>query len=335
MKIAVIGTGKIVSETMTALNELPQWEIAAIFARPKSADKGEALAKEFNVPKVYTDYAELLRDPAIDFVYVANANSVHCEYTKTALLAGKNVVSEKPLTSTAQEAAELAAIAREKKLYLFEAVTPLHTPNFAFVKENLSKIGAIRMVQANYSQYSSRYDNYLAGKVSPAFDPVMSGGALYDINIYNLNIIIALFGRPADVRYLPHIGFNGADTSGVAILRYGGFTAIAVGAKDSASPSFLIIQGEKGYIKVDGAPNEFSVVEICADGERKTEQLNKYSHRMMHEFIDFAAIYEEKNYAAMAALLTTSMQVMDAAQELRKSAGILFAADGKEQEQNE
>ena len=331
MKIAVIGTGKIVTETMAALKELPQWEMAAIFARPKSRDKGEALAAEFSVPKVYTDYAELLADKSIDFVYVANANSVHYEYTKEALAAGKNVISEKPLTSTVKEAAELAALAREKGLYLFEAVTPLHTPNFAYVRENLARLGVIRMVQANYSQYSSRYDKYLAGTVTPTFDLMASGGALYDINIYNLNLIIALFGRPADVRYLPHVGFNGADTSGVAILRYGGFTAVSVGAKDSASPSFFLIQGEKGYMLIGGAPNEFSSVEICADGKTETIKLNEYEHRMMHEFIDFAKIYEEQNYSAMAAMLTTSVQVMEAAEDLRKSAGILFAADGKEQ----
>ena len=329
MKIAVIGTGKIVSETMAALNELPQWEIAAIFARPHSKQKGEELAAQFSVPKVYTDYAELLADEDIEFVYVANANSVHYDYTKQALTAQKHVISEKPLASTVKEAAELAALAREKGLYLFEAVTPLHMPNFVYVRENLAKIGAIRMVQANYSQYSSRYDKYLAGSVTPTFDPMMSGGALYDINIYNLNIIIALFGRPADVNYLAHIGFNGVDTSGVALLRYGGFTAVSVGAKDSASPSFFLIQGEKGYIRVNGAPNEFREVEFCADGEVKNIALNEYDHRMMHEFIEFADIYRAGNYAAMAAMLTTSVQVMDAAEQLRKSAGILFAADGK------
>ncbi len=330
MKIAILGTGMIVKEAMAAIKQTDRWELAAIFARPRSKDKGEALAAEFGVPKVYTDYDELLKDEEIDFVYVGLVNSAHYQYAKDALMAGKNVICEKPFTSTAAEAAELASLANEKKLFLFEAVTLLHLPNFAAVKENLTKIGRVRLIQANYSQYSSRYDKYLAGSVAPAFDPMLSGGALYDINIYNLNFIIALFGRPAAVDYFGHIGFSGADTSGAAVLRYGGFTAVSVGAKDSASPCFIIIQGEKGYIRVEGAPNELKSVEVCAEGEITRHENNKHAHRMVHEFEEFADVYEKGDFATMALWLTTSVQVMDAAELLRKSAGIKFAADGKE-----
>ena len=91
------------------------------------------------------------------------------EYTKKALQAGKHIIVEKPFASTAAEVGELRAMALEKGLYVFEAVTLLHVPNFHAIKKALPKIGRIRAVTANYSQYSSRYDKYLAGEVLPAF----------------------------------------------------------------------------------------------------------------------------------------------------------------------
>ena len=59
------------------------------------------------------------------------------------------------------------------------------------------------------------------------------------------------------MRYTANIGFNGIDTSGIINLQYEDFIAVSLGAKDSESPSFATIQGEKGYIKVLSAPNEF------------------------------------------------------------------------------
>ena len=77
MKLALIGTGKIVQEALTAVQEIPAAKIArqAIFGRPHSREKAEAMAAEFGIAKVYTDYAELLADPAIDFVYIGLVNS--------------------------------------------------------------------------------------------------------------------------------------------------------------------------------------------------------------------------------------------------------------------
>lgn len=240
MKLAILGTGKIVQEgALPALKNVPEIEVIAIYARRHSKGVAENLAKEYSIPKVVTEYAEILQDESVDFVYIGLVNSVHYEYAKQALLAGKNVMVEKPFAATAAEVKEISKLALAKGLYVFEAVTSLHLPNFQTVKASLVKIGRIKMVTANYSQYSSRYDRYLQGEVLPAFDPAKFGGALTDINIYNINIIIALFGSPLNTRYIPNLGFNGVDTSGVLELRYQDFVAIAIGAKDSDSPSFM------------------------------------------------------------------------------------------------
>lgn len=332
MKLAILGTGSIVKEgALPALSHVPEIKITAIFARSHSKETAEQLAGRYAIPAVYTDYDELLRSPEVDFVYVGLVNSVHYEYAKRALSAGKNVIMEKPFASTAAEVRELADLALDKHLYLFEAVTLLHMPNFTAIKEKLPKLGNIRAVTANYSQYSSRYDRYLKGEVLPAFDPECSGGALYDINIYNLNCIIGLFGAPDEVSYHPHRGFNGIDTSGTVLMKYPDFTATALGAKDSDSPGFMTIQGEKGWLRVLGAPNELKAFEVSLHGEGTVTryELNRYSHRMVHEFQEFAKMYQTADYESMKAGLRVSLAVMETAEAARKSAGIVFGCDRK------
>ncbi len=332
MRLAILGTGFIVKEgALTALKDVPEIETTAIFSRPKSKSVAEALAADYSIPNVYTDYDELLADPDIDFVYVGLINSVHYEYTKKALLAGKNVIVEKPFASAAAEVWELRDLALARHLYVFEAVTIHYLPNFYAIREFLPKLGTIRAVVANYSQYSSRYDKYLQGEVLPAFDPQRSGGALYDINIYNLNFIIGLFGAPESVNYTANLGFNGIDTSGVATLTYPGFFALAIGAKDTASPGYITIQGEKGWIRVTGAPNELRSFEthLLGTGVTTHNELNRYPHRMVHEFQEFAKMFHEKDYDRMTKGLDVSVAVLETAETARKQAGIVFPCDGQ------
>ena len=131
MKLAILGTGFIVKEgALPALQEVPEVQVTAIFARPASQKKAQDLALRYGIPAVYTNYDELLASPEIDFVYIGLVNSAHYEYAKRALLADKHVIVEKPFAATAVEVAELRVLAQKKNLYVFEAVTIHYLPNF-------------------------------------------------------------------------------------------------------------------------------------------------------------------------------------------------------------
>jgi len=327
VELAIVGTGGIVKEALEALKEVQGVHCLAIYGREHSRDKAEELAGKYDISQIYTDYEELLQNKKIEFVYIGLVNSAHYNYAKQALLADKNVIVEKPLTSTYAEAVELVQLAQERALFLFEAMTLLHMPNFTVIKEALSTVGKLRLVQCNYSQYSSRYDTYKKSVVLPAFSPQLSGGALYDINIYNLNFVVGLFGRPFNVSYVANMGFNGIDTSGTAILRYDDFFAVCTGAKDSASPGFLLIQGEDGYIRVEGASNLLQSVEIATGEIVVKKNMNLYTHRMVHEFIAFNQIYEKNDKQAMTSYMQISLNVIYTAEQARKTAGIHFAVD--------
>jgi len=327
MNLGIVGTGKIVGDALFAMQPVKDINLMSIFARPHSLEKGVALAKKFGIPEVFTDYDEMLDSGDVDTVYIGLVNMVHFEYAKKALEKGINVILEKPFVGNYQEAEELIEIAKEKDCFIFEAITVLHNDVILKMKEALPKLGRIRMMTANYSQYSSRYDRYLAGDVDPAFDPACLSGALRDINVYNIHYAEELFGRPEKVSYHPNRGFNGVDTSGTLVLEYDGFSAVCTGAKDSDSPCFVTVQGEKGYMKIDGKPNvapNLTIVTVDDSGElvkdaagamtRKTiiEEFvpSETHHRMTREFIDFARIIDEKDYREWERYARETLDVM-------------------------
>ena len=327
MKLAVIGTGKIISEALLAMAQVKDIELSAIFGRAHSKDKAEAFAREYGIPSVYTDYEELLETSEADTVYIGLVNSVHYEYAKKALLFNKNVILEKPFCSTFRESKELADLAEQNHCYIFEAITPRHSLVYEKMKELLPSLGDIHLVLANYSQYSSRYDKYKNGEVLPAFDPQLSGGTLYDLGIYNISLLYGLLGISEEVVYYPNKGFNGIDTSGILLARYPKFLASLTAAKDSDSECFFSVQGDKGWLRMAGKPNEMKKLEIFLNGELATYEPQLEVNRMVREFKDFARILLEDKYEEMRQDLKYTLAVSEMMEKARKAAGIVFGVD--------
>ncbi|MFB5762985.1 Gfo/Idh/MocA family protein [Paenibacillus medicaginis] len=327
MNIGIAGSGMIVRFCLDALQEIDSIECTAICVREQGIEKGEELAKTYGIGKIYTDYGAMLQNGDIDFIYIGIVNSLHYEYAKKALEAGKHVIVEKPFTSTFQEALTLEKLAREKNLFLFEAITLLYSPNYQFIKEQLPLIGDIKLIQSNFSKVSSRYSEYATGTVLPAFDPYYSGGALYDLNIYNLHFVAGLLGMPQEVRYVANIGHNGIDTSGIVTLRYDQSLAVCCGSKDSDSDGFITIQGEKGLIRLDSPPNLADSVIVNIGQDKRACNFNKAQNHMVNEFVAFAEMFRSGDYDQCYKNLRHSVSVIDIACQARRDAGIHFAAD--------
>lgn len=205
MKLGIIGSGKIVHDFLSIADQIPDLELAALSTTKRSHQIGLELQEKYNISKLYDNNTDLFNDANVDTVYVAVPNSLHFSIAKAALEAGKNVICEKPFVATTDEARELKEIADKNQVIIVEAITNIYLENFKFIEDNLAKIAPIHVVNLNYTQYSSRYDAFLEGDIQPAFDPKKDGGALMDLGIYNLHIIIKLFGKPDSVKYFPTI----------------------------------------------------------------------------------------------------------------------------------
>ena len=233
-------------------------------------------------------------------MYIALPNNLHFEFSKKALEYNKNVIVEKPITSNYKEAKILNDLAREKKLFLFEAIT---------------------------TQYSSRYNSFKEGTILPAFDPEFSGGALMDLNIYNIHYVVGLFGKPKNVEYYPNIERK-IDTSGILILDYEKFKCVCVGAKDCKAPIANNIQGSNGCIYMDTPVNvcgNFKI--IMNDGNTTLINENKYDNRMVSEFIEFINAIKNHDLDMCYKMLEHSLIVSEVQTTARKKAGIVFKAD--------
>ena len=169
MKISIAGTGKIAEEVMRMLHEefAGKIEVTGIFAREHSVEHAIDLCQAYApTGYVYTDYHRMLQEAEADFVYIANANHVHHEYAMQAMMAGKNVIVEKPIAVNRVQTEELIDTAIQRCVYCLPAFSLLYMPLFRQLQEVLPKIGKVRMIHCNFAQRSSRYDRYLKGELT-------------------------------------------------------------------------------------------------------------------------------------------------------------------------
>lgn len=321
MNLCAIGTGAITKSMLAEFQRSDVLRCTAIYSRKE--ETGRAIAAEFGLEQVYTSLEEMLADPAIDMVYVASPNSIHYGQAKAALLAGKHVICEKPFAPTVAEADELIALVKKKGLFLFEAITTAHHPHYGFVKENLIKLGKLKMVTATFCQYSSRYPALLAGKPSPVLDHAFAGGALMDINLYNIHFVVGLFGAPRNVLYFPNRHETGVDTSGMLVLEYDGFLCQCIGAKDCAARNGVQIIGEDGHIIVTPSSSNCQTVELNLRGQDSVK-VHLPENPWYHEVQDIGRIVAAGDYAFCYQALETTHNVVEVLQKARAYAGFNF-----------
>lgn len=310
MKLGIVSTSRIIDVFWQALPDMPNIEVSAICCRPQSEAKARAWSEKYHIPAVYTDYDKFLAEGDFDFVYDGTVNSMHYADGLRCLQAGRNLIMEKPFTVTAEETRTLIETAKEKHVWLFEAITTMHSPCFHFVKEQLPSLGALRGGNMSFSMMPPRYAPYLRHEMNNTFDPKMAGGCLMDMNVYNLHLAIGLLGAPESSVYYPNRGWNGIDTSGLVVLQYPEFTVACHSAKDSAGPCGMFLQGDKGYVEVTTAPNTCAEAICVVDGAKKTFS-NPPMHRMAVEFESMNKIWLAQDWETHDKLLEHTQRVMD------------------------
>ena len=322
INLGTIGSGSIVHSILDAVMLTEGIRLEAVYSR--SQEKGAALAARYGAEKVYTDLEQFLADETVNCVYVASPNSLHYTYTKQALLAGKHVLCEKPFAPRAEQVRELIDLARERNLLLADATPTAYLPNLEILRQQLPKIGPIRLVMSNYSQYSSRYDVLREGTGLPnVFSPDFGGGCLVDINFYNVYLNVALFGEPEQIVYFPNLHSGGVDTSGILILRYGDFVSQATGAKDCWNDCSFSIQGEDGFIQIPGSNGLAQIRVVTRAGE---EILNAQDNpnRLSYEVKQLTDIFLREDHETLEELAKTTVSTIKVLEEARYSAGIRY-----------
>lgn len=323
IRVGIIGSGFIVPIFIETTKLVKGFKYVGI-ASPQE-EQLKALKEKYGIGYYSLNNDDVLSDPNIDVIYVGVPNGLHYEIAKKALDYGKHVILEKPFVPSYKEAKKLIDLAKKKNLIIFDAVTMLHMPNYAKMKELVDQVGEMKMVDINFSQYSSRYDKFKKGIVLPAFDRKLAGGALMDLGIYNVNFITGLFGQPKKVNYYPNM-LKGVDTSGVLVLDYKKFKVNAVCAKDCKAPLLVCIQGDKGYLRSDDASSVISkFVYVDNDGKSKEYALNKHPEiPHYHEYVVFKKLFNEMDLEKAQEFNQQTLLSVKVLDHALKSAGISF-----------
>jgi len=189
--------------------------LLAVASRDKN--RAEAYADEWEIPRAYGSYEDLLADPEIEAVYISLPNTMHVEWSIEALEAGKHVLCEKPLTRHPEEADAAFDVAERTGRLLSEAFMYRHNPQTAKVVELVhgGAIGELRLIRSAFS-----YGLYDFENIRLRTD--VEGGALMDVGCYNVSGCRLLGGEPQRVWGEAWYGPSGTDWIFTGTLRLPG-----------------------------------------------------------------------------------------------------------------
>jgi predicted dehydrogenase len=242
----ILGTGNIATRFAEGLMALPDAELVAVGSRSQSSV--DSFGYEFDVPHRHASYAALADDPDVDVVYVATPHPFHREHSILCLEGSKAVLCEKPFAINASEAEDVIALAREKDLFLMEAMWTRFLPLLVEVRELLAE-GAIGEVRALFADFGFRtaFDPQ-----SRLFDPHLGGGALLDVGVYPVSLASMVFGAaPSRINGMAHLGQTGVDEQSAVILGYDqGQLAILAAAVRTEMPQEAVLIGIEGQIRI-------------------------------------------------------------------------------------
>jgi len=252
---------------MPAFNLLRRARLLSVYSG--DIHRAKTFADRFGAATHFDNYDSFL-DSGIDAVYIAGTNSTHYLQAKKALLAGKFVLCEKPITNSAEEAAELHSLALEPGRIFTINYTYRYHPFIIKAKDLLDnhKLGKILNIQADFNVdlvpgSNFRYDKGLAG-----------GGALRDLGTHMIDTYRFLMGEITDISgYLDNLVYKAdVEDFATAIVKfengsYGNFT-VSYAAKKSINS--LKIIGHKGSLRIDnliGMRYSSSKLTISLEGE--------------------------------------------------------------------
>ncbi|MCW0001633.1 Gfo/Idh/MocA family oxidoreductase [Pararhizobium sp. YC-54] len=240
---AVLGTGSIATAFAEDIRLTDNAKLVAVCSRTLEA--ATAFSNRFGGLRVIPTIDALAGDPLIDAVYLATPNTAHFDQARMLLSAGKPVLIEKPLVTTAVQAQALAELAEQRPTFAMEGLWTAFLPAIGQVRQLLAgkAIGAITGIRAELA-YERTFDgnNRFFSK---------GGGSLLDLGVYPIALALALFGSPRTGTGRWSAAPTGVDMSADITLGYDGFQAKLSCGFDRNGANRFIIEGETGCLVID------------------------------------------------------------------------------------
>lgn len=329
-KIGIIGTGKIAGIMARTIKKMKNVKCYAVASRDLS--RAQAFAKEFNVKKAYGSYEEMVKDSKIDLVYIATPHSEHYDNMRLCIDNGKNVLCEKAFTANAKQAEEIFSLAKEKNVFVTEAMWTRYMPMLTTIRGIISSgiIGTPSVLNCNLGYYVAEKERMV--------NPQLAGGALLDLGVYTLNLAAMLFGNDV-VKICSSCTMtpSGVDASdSITLLYRDGRMAVLNCTMLGISDRRGVIYGTNGYIEIENINNFESVSVYDKDHkliktEKAPKQITGYEYEVMAslEAIDRNAT---ECWEIPHAETLRIMHVMD---DLRQEWGVVYPFEEQSEIANE
>lgn len=325
INMAILGAGNIAGQMAAAINGL-QDRVCAYAVASRSLDRARAFAQEWHFQKAYGSYEELAADPEVDLVYIATPHAMHYDNARLCVEHGRGVLVEKAFTANAAQARALIELAREKKVFLTEAIWTRYMPARRMVEKLLAEgvIGEPLSLEAEFSVPLSHKQRM--------YDPALAGGALLDLGMYCLTFASMYFGDAvAEVVSHAEKLDTGVDATDDIYYTYDDGkkahlrTSMVTGPVNRGE-----IRGTKGRIEVDTL-NNFSAIRVYDEAGNLVQeleipaQINGYEYEVLASIRAMEAGEQECGEMPHA----ETIEIMEQMDRLRRQWGVVYPFEEK------
>ncbi|MBQ6786657.1 MAG: Gfo/Idh/MocA family oxidoreductase [Lachnospiraceae bacterium] len=318
-RIAIMGAGNIAGVMAKTIKKMKHVKCYAIASR--DLGRAKEFAKKYGVKKAYGSYEEMVQDPKIDLVYIATPHSEHYQNMKLCIECGKAVLCEKAFTANAEQAEEIFQLAKEKGVFVTEAIWTRYMPFLSTIRGIVSSgmIGTPSMLTCNLG--------YHLVHVPRLMQPELAGGALLDVGVYTLNFAAMLFG--ADITRVTSsctMTPTGVDASNSVTITYrDGRMAVLNSTMLGMSDRRGIIYGTNGYVEIENI-NNFESITVYDNSRKviKSVKAPKQISGYEYEVISSLNAIDRGQLECWEMPHAETVRIMRMMDDLRKAWGIVY-----------
>ncbi|WP_324721119.1 Gfo/Idh/MocA family protein [Salinimicrobium sp. HB62] len=313
IKWAILGPGKIAAKFATSLRHVEDAEIYAVASR--SLERAEDFINKNGGKKAFGSYEEMLQDEAVDVVYIATPHVFHYEHTLLCLQNGKAILCEKPFAINRQQVEEMISTAREKQVFLMEAMWTPFLPHIQFVIDQINSgaYGKIKKLTADFG-FNAPYNE--SGRL---FLKSLGGGSLLDIGIYPVFLALHSLGLPEKIQAKAQLGKTEVDEICDVVFSYSnGVTAELHSTIIKKTPTVAEFELEKANIRISSRWHEPATVTIATPGETTTKTFDVASFGYEYEARHVQEMLRKGRTESDVMSFEKSLQLISVLDEIRK-----------------
>lgn len=319
IKWGILGLGKIAGKFATGLKDVEDAELYAVASRSKT--KAEVFAKEHKATKLFSSYEAMLKDEALDVVYIATPHVFHHQQTLLCLEHKKAVLCEKPFAMNKKQVEEMIAKAKKENVFLMEAMWTQFLPHFKFVIDLIKseKYGKIKNLKADFG-FPAPID--LDKRL---YNKSLGGGSLLDIGIYPVFMSMSTLGIPERIQAKASLHDTGIDEDCDIIFEYKNGVEAELGSSIiKKTPTTAIIQLEKASLTLNTRFHEPSSVTIQTSESKEIKEFEVISNGYNYEAEHVQKMLQEGKTESTEMTFEKSLQLIDLLDKVRTQIGLEY-----------